>query len=277
MPDLTLQPTTPPVDAGLPSTASELINLVSAYLLVQGAENLQGVVISETTPAVEDRDKGWIRIDPATARPLGLFVYQGTWVRLPVVVDSGAERPANPISGELFYNTTTGSLEYFGADGWSTNLIPSGNTAGRPAAAANNALYLDTEIGRLLRKTASGWTTVDGGVGDVKMVTGISEEIALERNPGWSVFTSLQGRFPIGANVDYPAGSDGGNETVAWSGVGSAAHGGSREAPAISSITIAGEQIAAAAGMGNATNPLPEKTFSIMPPYFSVIFLRKDF
>ena len=285
MPTLALQPAIPPIDVLFPpSSAQALLNFVSAYTQVTGLENLTGVIVGSSTPAAADRDKAWIKLDPATNRALGLHVFNGEWTPVPVIVPSGESTPASARAGELFYNVKLEALQVYTGSEWTTNLQPTGDTASRPSSVPVNYLYLDTEIGRILRNTPSGWTTLDGGVGDIKMVDFADAETALKYNPGWSVFAALNGRFPLGASETYTSQSEGGTTLdqmqLRWAAQGRSASGGSREATAsfIAALKINDVEKRADGTKYDALTTLgSDQTINLTPPYKALIFLRKDY
>jgi len=275
MPSLALQPATVPGDAPF---SQVLLNFIAANLSISGLENLEGVVVSITAPSASDRDKVWLKIDPS-GRALSFHVYQGDWKQLPVIVPNGESEPANPKSGELFFNTTISALKLYNGTVWTTNFFHSGTTGNRPTDVPVDYLYLDTDIDCLLRYTAQGWTTFDGRVGDVKMVSGISIEEAKTSNPGWALFTEMDGRFPIGASDDVAYDQNGGQTledlklTVATTG--HSAQRGNQEQAFVSKITING--VAGASGANNGAPSNASTEISMKPPYRAVLFLRKNF
>ena len=276
MPTIAIQPATAPVDAPFPpASAQTMLNFVAAYLQIAGLENLTGIIVGKDTPAASDRDKAWVKIDAATNRALGIYVFNGDWVPMPLVVPSGTA-PQSPRTGELFLNTL-GGLQIYDGSKWTTNLFPMGTTASRPTGAAVNDLYFDTDINRLLRNTTQGWSTFDGAVGDIKMVDAFDVDTALTNNPGWSEFKSMAGKFPLGSSSDYGPTSEGGRDTIAWSAKGTSAQGGNRESPAIGAISIDGTEIASKPNLNNTPTALDSASFKIIPPYKAMIFLRKDY
>lgn len=275
MPSLAIQPTTIPSDAPY---SQELMNFIAANLQISGLENLQGVIVSLTVPVATDRDKVWLKVDPS-GRALSFHVYQGDWRQLPVIVPSGESEPTSPKSGELYFNTAIAALKIYNGTVWTTNFFHSGTTDKRPAEVPTGYLFLDTTINRLLSYTAQGWSTFDGGVGDVKMVSGISIEEAKSRNPGWSVFSQMDGRFPIGASDDVAYDQDGGatltDLKIKVETVGHSAQRGNQEQPFVSKIAVNGVPGASGASNGAATNASTE--VNLVPPYRALLFLRKDF
>lgn len=288
MPTLALQPATVPLDAPFPpASAQALVNFVAASLGVSGLDQLRGVVISTTEPAAADRDKIWCKRDPSSQRPLGLYAYNGGWLPIPFVVPSGEREPAGPVKGELFFNTTLRALRFFDGAAWTTSLEHSGDTASRPTDVPLGYRYYDTTIGRELRMTASGWSTVEGGVGDVKMVNMASVDDARAVNPGWVVFAEMEGRFPIGAGAVLSPQATGGLDLaqmkLTWSAEGLSAQGGSREANTslLASLTLNGAKVSAAP-TGSSGYPAPTalgspRTTDLTPPYKALIFLRKEY
>ena len=275
MADPVLTPGNPPSDAQLPQSPAQLLNFVAAYLRLDGLSGLQGIIISDTEPAVSDRDKGWIKLDSGSGRAIGLFRYNGGWKAIPIILDSGENEPANAKPGELFYNTKAKAVKGFLDGGWTTELWHKGATADRPSAPPLGYLYFDTTINRLLRFVTNGWTTVDGCIGEVRILDGMSTTEALGRNPGWSVFNTMAGRFPIGQDGDdFPAGDEGGRREFAWSAKSLSAQGGARDQGALTEISIDGTALSAATGttVGTKTGEV-----SILPPYRAVIFIKKDF
>jgi hypothetical protein len=129
----------------------------------------------------------------------------------------------------------------------------------------------------LTDSASAGWTTLDGAVGDIKMVDTTDLEDALTKNPGWSEFAPMAGKFPIGASTDYGASTEGGRDSISWSAKGTSAAGGSRESPGIGAISIDGTEIASRAQLNNTPTTLDSASFKILPPYRALIFLRKDF
>lgn len=286
MPSLALQPAVVPNDAPFPpANAQALVNFIAAYTGIYGLENLDGVLVQEAEPAAADRGKAWVKLDPSNQRPLGLYVfYSGVWGSIPFIVPSGEQEPGAPKLGELFFNTELEALRMFNGTTWTTNLWPSGTTAERPDDVPSGYLYFDEDLGKLLRYTSQGWTTFEGGVGDVKMVDVADEATALQKNPGWSVFAAMQGRFPIGAGDDVSPQNEGGVQLeemkLDWAAQGRSASGGSREATAsfIAELTINGTAARADGSKYDALSPIGSaKTVNLKPPYRALIFLRKDF
>lgn len=244
MPTIALQPATAPADSQFPpASAQAMLNFVAAYLGVSGLETLTGVILGTGTPAASDRDKAWIKLDPASKRALGLFVYSsGDWVAIPVIASTGESTPQNPSKGELFYSTITNSLSIYTGSAWTSNLHPTGTTANRPTGVPVNYLYFDTDIGHLLRYTSNGWTTFEGSIGDVKFVDLQDEQDALDKNPGWALYTVMKGRFPIAWSDEYGPTAEGSAKTVA-----------------------------------KAADTATTATIETIPPFKALIFLRKDF
>lgn len=279
MSDIILTPATLPENTSIPGSAQELVNLVSASLVVGGLEDLQGVVVSAVEPDPSDRDKLWVRKDLVSLRVIGLFTFNAGWKQVPIAVPNGEVEPVSPRKGELFFNTLVGSLKIYDGSQWTSNLSPQGNSSGRPTGVPTNFLYFDTEIQRLLRYTENGWTTADGFVGELRMQDSLSEDEVLLRNPGWEVYGGFAGKFPIGINDDITISQDGGialvdaQVTVPWSAEGKAAHGLSREQPLISRITIGGTTAEGGPSTGSARNT--SGNIDVTPPFKGVMFIKK--
>jgi hypothetical protein len=273
-----LTPGTVPGDLSLPANMQQLINAAAAYLSVAGLDNLEGVIISETEPDTTQRDLAWIKQDPASGRAIGLYVYVGAWTQVPVVVGSGTAEPSNAQAGELFYRTDLNCIEAYVGGAWTTELWAKGPTTSRPATPAVGYVYYDTTINRLLRYTSQGWSTVDGSIGEVKMLTGLTEDQATANNPGWNIDYSFGGRVPIGEDGvtgDYTIGTQGGQESISWSASGNSAQGGSRDTALVGNLTINGQAVNPATGNGNGNTV--NNSFDILPPYKVVIFMTKAF
>lgn len=283
MPALSLSPCSAPGDAVFPPpNAQALLNFVAAYLDVSGLEDITGVLISETEPTAADRDKAWLKRDAGSQRVIGLYVWSSEWVPVPFIIPSGSQEPAAPKRGEIFLNTETNALRFYDGVKWTTNLWPSGATADRPENPAVGDLYFDESIGRLLRRVAAGWTTVDGALGEVRMFDG-SEEEATTRNPGWTVFAELAGRFPLGASEDYAAQTNGGvlldEMELEWAAKRRSASGGSREATAtfLAELTLNGiAKTADGTKSDDITAIGSAATINLKPPYRALIFIRKE-
>jgi len=275
MADPVLQPGTVPEDSTLPTTSQKLINFVAAYLRLTGLSDLQGVIIGSSEPVVTDRDKAWVKVDSGSNRAIGLYRYLGGWKQLPNVPLSGENEPANPRPGEMFYNTTAKALKSYIEGTWTTELWHKGATSTRPTSVPVGYLFYDTDISRLLRYTSSGWSTVDGFIGQIIIADAMTVDEAQSRNPGWSVATSLGGKFIMGYDGDeYTQGSEGGRTTFPWAATGAAAQGGSREQGLINSLTIDGDSFVASSGSAGSSKT---GEIDIMPPYHTVLFLRKDY
>ncbi len=83
-----------PPQSCLPNTPQALLNFFAQYLGVIFPTNYTQIVVSETTPAPEDQDKIWLKVDSGGA-PIGFFLY-----------DSGAWVPITPQN--VFFSTDTG-------------------------------------------------------------------------------------------------------------------------------------------------------------------------
>jgi hypothetical protein len=255
----------------MPTSAQEIVNLVLANTLVAGLEDLEGVIIGAPEPEPADRDKLWVRQDSGSGRVIGVYTYSGGWIQVPVKVPTGEVEPAAPQTGELFFNTKTGTLKLYNGTSWSSNLTPSGATSDRPTPVPVGYLFYDTDISRLLRYTSSGWSTYDGFIGEIRMTDSLTDDEVKARNPGWEVYTALAGRFPIGKTDDISAGEDGGRSAIDWSTDAYAAQGGSRDSGVITKISIDG---VAGTSVPNTTKT-STGSFDITNPYHGVTFIKK--
>ena len=275
---ITITPVSVPSDQGLPTSAQALVNLVAGYLGISGLEGVEGVIVSAVEPAPEDRSKLWVKKDAATERTIGFYTYRGGWNAVPVVIPSGTKEPSGPQVAELFFNTAALALKLYRDGQWTTNTWPRGSTSDRPENPAISDLYYDTDISRLLIYKSEGWTTVDGAVGDLKPVTGVSEEDAKTRNPGWSVYEGLAGRFPMGRDDDHKLDTSGGRASFFWNGTSGPYKAGD-DRTAISSISIDSENIKFRDKASTGTESQTSSTFEveIIPQYRAVLWMRKDF
>ena len=159
-----LVPGTVPLNQQFPPTPQQLLEWVAAYMSVEGIEANASFVFGDTTPAVSDQDKPWLQTD-AGGNPVGWYVWDGAaWTPLPTV-------------------------------------LASGTTAARPGSPTANQLYFDTDINCALIFERGQWRTLDGSPGDIKFVTAASVGAAITQNPGWSEFTEMRGRSPMGAGT----------------------------------------------------------------------------
>lgn len=78
----------------------------------------------------------------------------------------------------------------------------SGPTANRPSNPVSFQLYYDTDISVLIWWERGAWRTVDGVVGDVKFVSSGTLTGALTTNPGWAVFATGLGLGVVAATQD---------------------------------------------------------------------------
>lgn len=284
MSTLALQPATVPEGQQFPPASwQELLNVVAAYMQASGLETIKGVVISTSEPSPDDRDKAWVKQDASTLRTLGILTYVGgEWAAVPVSLPSGTEEPVGAKKGELFYNTTFGAVRVNDGVGWTTNFWHSGTTDDRPKSARPNYIFFDTTINRAIRWAGSAWTTLDGSVGDVKMIDFADFDTALTNNPGWEVFAAIGGRFPVAASDDLAPQSEGGatldEMKVKWSAKGRSAQGGSRDSDATFISVLSLNSVEAHADgtkMAGLTDIGGEKTLNLQPPHKALIFLKK--
>lgn len=278
MADLALIAGTVPSNALLPTSAQQLVNFVASYLGINSLDlaNVEGILISPTAPtSPASRDMAWLQTNSTSGVPQAIFVYNGGWQQLPVIPQSGAIEPTTPSTYQLFYNTTTGALEFFTGAAWTTAFWPRGATSGRPTSPAVGYVYYDTTIDLLLYWSSAGsWTTVEGSLNEIKIIDGLPPGSVATAWPGWIPHPSLVGTFPIGANATFPLGSSGGRTSFPWSASGEDGQAGSRDTPIISSIVIDGVNASGSVGSGPFTTP--SGTVSIMPPWYGVTYIMKN-
>jgi len=154
---LFLDPGVVPQGTPLPASAQELINLISEYTGIDGAEGFSGLNYGSDTPSPENRGYPWFKTDQ-DGNPIGLFSWNGSaWTAIPSTVASGTteQRPLNPSTGTKFFDTTINVelIFYNGA-----------------------------------------WSTAAGSPGDTKFVNAPTIAEALARNPGWIQYAAAAGR-----------------------------------------------------------------------------------
>lgn len=67
------------------TTLADVLAKSAQYLQVIGPAGTSFIVISETEPSVDDRDKVWLRLE-SNGKPYGLFKFQTTeWILIPGV------------------------------------------------------------------------------------------------------------------------------------------------------------------------------------------------
>lgn len=146
--NLNLQAGTVTAGTQLPGNAQALAAFVAQWVLIAGGQNFNGINFGSNTPSPEDRDKPWWRTD-SNDSPMGMYSWNGTaWVTASTVIPSGstAQRPLNPTTGSVFF---------------------------------------DTQITRLLIYERGQWRTADGCIGEVRHVKAATIAAALAMNPGW--------------------------------------------------------------------------------------------
>lgn len=167
--NLNLNPLALPAGTRFPGTMAAMLTLIQQYMEIEGQDSFDGLVFSEATPAAEDRDKPWFKID-SDGKPIGLLSWNGAaWEMIPTTPQSGA-------------------------------------TAGRPTSPQDGQQYLDTDINVLIHWVAGEWRTVGGASGDVKFSNQTTLAEAIRYNPGWEEFTGARGRVIGGAGISTEPG-----------------------------------------------------------------------
>ena len=282
--NLSLESVVVPVDTAMPGTVQRWLNLFVQAISIQGAEQLTGIVISETgqAPALTDQDKVWLEID-ANSRPVGLNVFLGEWIKMPIAVASGTTDPTNPIAGESFYNSTTKDLTFYIDGAWKNTQHRHGTTAQRPESPALYWRYYDTDIKQEIIKQTEGWSTAWGAINQIAMFTQTTLSNALIRMPGWVEAIELRDRFMIGSGGDHNPDDTGGRSSFDWrvsknnkqpfrvdydNAAQNVADG----------IKIDGEEKAFDLEALTGSNPAEaDSTVEINPPFYAVVYLRKSF
>lgn len=160
--NLFLNPGTVPALTALPGNAQALINFISAYTGIAGAEAFSGINFGPNTPSPENQAFPWFKTD-SSFNPIGLFAWNGSaWVATPLIT-------------------------------------PNGPTGTRPISPAVGSQYFDTTINVQLVFERGAWRTLSGSPGDVKFVNTDTIDNALLANPGWVELTALRGRVIGGA------------------------------------------------------------------------------
>lgn len=66
------------------TTFNDLIQKIPKFIQVVSPEGLSGLIIDESEPGVDDRDKAWIQLED-NGKPVGLFVYADEWTLVPAL------------------------------------------------------------------------------------------------------------------------------------------------------------------------------------------------
>ncbi len=162
--NLFLNPGTVPFGSQLPGNAQALVNFISAYTGIAGAEGFSGLNFGPNTPSPENQSIPWFKTD-SSFNPIGLFAWNGSaWISTPLITPSGA-------------------------------------TGSRPISPAVGTQYFDTTINVQLVFERGAWRTLAGSPGDVKFVNTDTIENALLANPGWVELSAAWGRVLGGAGA----------------------------------------------------------------------------
>lgn len=177
--NLQLEALTVPFGTEFPPTVQGLLNLIAQYEAITGDEDFSGINYGPTEPDADSRDRPWFKTD-GSGNPIGWFSWNGSaWTTIPVTASNGA-------------------------------------TAGRPADPIEGQFYFDTTIKVLLIYERSQWRTASGSPGDVKEVKASSLADALTANPGWEEDEDSVGRFVVGVSdgSGFTYGETGGESEV---------------------------------------------------------------
>lgn len=275
MATLTLKGATPPEDAKVPGSLVRWVALFEQLFSIEGAEDLSGVIIQETAPDPADSGKPWLKIS-GTGVPLGWYAFaSGAWTPLPFVVPTVETLPVTPQANQTVWHE--GALKIYRDGAWTTNSFERGSTEDRPASPPVDYIYFDTTINRLLRYASAGsWTTLDGCLGEGKILLGVSEEEAETRNPGWSAYALAGDKFLRVAGTETGVGDTGGREEFKWSATRQNVDSGGG-AVVLDNVRIDGQYDKSAAKPSDSENVFGEE-FSVntVPPFLGVILIRKE-
>ncbi len=183
---------TPP-EGTCPTTFTDAVNVLNTLVSSQITTSYLPYIIGSTTPAVEDRDKAWVRLD-SVGRPLGTFIfYAGSWRR----EYTGKAREITSFNGDpaLYFDGTGKGLTTAEWDGWA---ICNGNN-GTPNLTDKfiSGAHMDGSGGQAAR-VADAWVSLYngnaqaiGGTSGFLILPGHLPELALqldgnEYNPGGS-------------------------------------------------------------------------------------------
>lgn len=160
--NLVITPGTVPFGTPLPANAQALVNFSAQYLGIEGDEFITFLNFGSATPSPEMRGYPWFKTD-TDGNPIGLYAWNGSdWIATP-------------------------------------QITPSGPTSGRPINPAVGTKFLDTTINVELMYERGQWRTAAGSPGDIKYVSAIDLDTAVQYNPGWQQFDAAVGRVIGGA------------------------------------------------------------------------------
>jgi hypothetical protein len=143
-------------------TAQQYANAIVAALSGFIGGNFNGVIIGANSPQLTDQDKLWVRTD-ANGRPLGIFLYQGTWLWPHPIEPSSPER-------RIWVGSEADLWSYDGGDG--TNP-----TSTAPTATSGAMWQRDTDFDfKLPIGAGTNPVTYDGNPGTVIAIGGTAGE-----------------------------------------------------------------------------------------------------
>lgn len=137
-----------------PDGYQALFDAIATYLQGTLPGNYSTFLIRDTTPAVTDRDKLWLSVDPSNCRPLGFYLYStahATWVPVGNQVWNGD----GSWSGTVIQSTVSPTLKYL-TDGH-LFIIKAPTSANAGAADLNVSSLGDKDI------TKFGGQPLEGG------------------------------------------------------------------------------------------------------------------
>lgn len=173
----------PPHGTAWHANPAEHLQWLVQYLHVVGYGDFKGINFGVQTPSAQDRDKPWYRIN-AEGNLMGWYGWSGS--------------------------------------AWSkaADIAPHGPTANRPANPVTGSVYFDTDLKASIIYERNAWRLDDGNSpGTLKMWDGPTADAALAANPGYSIFSRMAGRSPMGAGL-----GDGLTERVAGETLGNETH-----------------------------------------------------
>jgi hypothetical protein len=143
-------------------TAQQFADALVALLQGTIGGSFSGIIISANPPAVTDQDKAWVKTD-ATGRPVGIYIYKGTWLW------------PHPVSASSsFRNIWVGSEAALWATDGGDGTDPSTNA---PTAITGAMWQVDTALAfKVPMGAGTNSITYDGNAATTLAVTGAAGE-----------------------------------------------------------------------------------------------------